>query len=416
MMWTNVRAVIRREYMQRVRSKWFIASTVLAPVFMIGLMVVPVFFAQQGEEAERTLSVVDGTNVLYDRLAPRLEEAGYDVSEQRWHSDVVTELRQSAEDGAIGGFIMVDELTLETGEAILYTTSRPNPIRQLTLRSAISRAALEFQLQEQDVDVEALLSGGELQIEMLSESVSGGDDPQFFVAYMGSFILYMVILIYAISVMRATLEEKTSRIVEVIISSMEPWHLMLGKIVGVGAVSMTQMAIWLLVGGLVFASGLPMLIAAQPDLAELSTLREALPGLGMTALFVGFFVFGFFMYSGLYAAVGAMCNSDEEAQQAQFPVLLLLVVPIVMVVGVIENPSTPLSTGLSLFPLFTPILMWARVAGGGAPAAEVALSFVLMFLATLAIAWVAGRIYKVGILMAGKRPTVPELWRWIREA
>lgn len=415
-MWGNVRAVIRREYMQRVRSKWFIASTVLAPVLMIGLMVVPAYFAQQGDETERTLAIVDGTNVLFERIAPRLEEAGYDVLEQRWHSDVVTELRESAEDGAIGGFVMVDELTLETGEAILYTTSRPNPIRQVTLRSAITRAALEFQLQQQQVDVDALLSGGELRIEMLSETVAGGDDPQFFVAYMGSFFLYMVILIYAIAVMRATLEEKTNRIVEVIISSMEPWHLMLGKIIGVGAVSMTQMAIWLLVGGLAFAAGLPMLIAAQPQLAELGSLRDALPGLGVTALFVGFFVFGFFMYSGLYAAVGAMCNSDEEAQQAQFPVLLFLVIPIVMVVGVIENPNTALSTGLSLFPLFTPILMWARVAGGGAPPAEVALSFVLMFLATLAIAWLAGRIYKVGILMAGKRPTVPELWRWIKEA
>lgn len=416
MMWNDVRAVIRREYMQRVRSKWFIASTVIAPVFMIGLMVVPAYFAAQGEETERTLAVVDGTNVLYERIAPKLEEAGYEMREVRWHSDVVTELRQSAADGVIGAFIMVDELTLETGEAILYTTARPNPIRQVTLRSAISRAALEFQLQQQEVDVDALLSGGELRIEMLNDSVTGGDDPQFFVAYMGSFLLYMVILIYAISVMRATLEEKTSRIVEVIISSMKPWHLMLGKIIGVGAVSMTQMGIWLLVGGLAFVSGLPMLIAAQPELAELSTIRDAMPGVGMIALFVGFFVFGFFMYSGLYAAVGAMCNSDEEAQQAQFPVLLLLVIPIVMVVSVIENPSTPLSTGLSLFPLFTPILMWARVAGGGAPAAEVALSFVLMFLATLAIAWVAGRIYKVGILMAGKRPTVAELYRWIKEA
>lgn len=416
MMWRNVRAVIRREYLQRIRSRWFIASTVLAPLFMIGVTVLPVVFASQGEESERALAVVDGTGVLYSRMAPKLEEAGYDVLQQRWHADVVTELRQRAADGAIGGFIMVDELTLETGEAILYTTRQPNPLRRVAIRSAVSRAALEYQLEEQEVDAESLLAGGELRVELLGGGVSGGDDPQFFVAYFGAFTLYMVILIYAISVMRATLEEKTSRIVEVIISSMEPWHLMLGKIVGVGAVSMTQMAIWLLVGGLAFASGLPMLIAARPELVELATIRDALPGLEMTALFVGFFVFGFFMYSSLYAAVGAMCNSDEEAQQAQFPVLLLLVVPIIMVVGVIENPSTPLSTGLSLFPLFTPILMWARVAGGGAPDLEVALSFVLMFLATLAIAWVAGRIYKVGILMAGKRPTVPELWRWIKEA
>lgn len=415
-MWHDVRAVIRREYLQRVRSRWFIAATIIAPLFMIGLIVVPAWFSGQGDEAQRELAIVDGTNVLYERLAPMLEEAGWSVREQRWHADVVTELREQAADGAIGGFIMLDELTLETGEAILYTSSRPNPIRQLTLRTSIARAALGFLLEQRDVDVESMLAGGELQIEMLTEGGAGAEEPRFMVAYLGSFLLYMVILVYSISVMRATLEEKTSRIVEVIISAMEPWHLMLGKIIGVGAVSMTQMAIWLGVGALVFVSGLPMLIAAQPQLADLSQIRDALPGLGMLALFLGFFVFGFFMYSALYAAVGAMCNSDEEAQQAQFPVLALLVVPIVMVVGVIESPDSPLSTGLSLFPPFTPILMWARVAGGGGPPLEVALSFVLMALAIVAIAWVAGRIYKVGILMSGKRPTVPELWRWIREA
>ncbi|MDH3269825.1 MAG: ABC transporter permease [Gemmatimonadota bacterium] len=413
----EVRAVIRREYLQRVRSRWFIAATIIAPLFMAGLVILPAYFAGQGEQADRDLAIVDGTGVLYERLAPMLEEAGWNVTEERWRSEVVTELRRAVADDVIGGFMMLDELTLETGEAILYTRSRPNPIRQLTLRSSVSRAALGFQLEQRDVDVEAMLSGGELRVEMLSaEDGSDAGDPQFFVAYGGSFILYMVILLYAISVMRATLEEKTNRIVEVIISSMKPWHLMLGKIIGVGAVSMTQMAIWLGLGVLAFASGLPALIAARPDMADLSEIAEALPGIGLIALFVGYFVLGFFMYSGLYAAVGAMCNSDEEAQQAQFPILLLLVVPIIMVIGVIENPNTPLSTSLSLFPPFTPILMWARVAGGQVPAWQIGLSFLLMALATVGIAWVAGRIYKVGILMAGKRPTVPELWRWIKEA
>lgn len=415
-MWNDVWAVIRREYLQRVRSRWFIASTVIAPVFLLGITVLPVFLGSQGDEVERRLAVVDGTDVLYERMAPLLEEAGYDVYEQRWHADVVTELRETAAMGSIGGFIMVDELTLETGEAALYTRSRPNPLRQVTLRSAIARAALSFQLEQQDVDVEAMLGGGELEIEMLDGAGTGAEEPRFMVAYMGSFFLYMVILVYAISVMRATLEEKTSRIVEVIVSAMKPWHLMLGKIIGVGAVSLTQLGIWLALGAVGVVSGLPALIAARPEMADLSRISEVMPGLGMIALFVGFFIFGFFMYSGLYAAVGAMCNSDEEAQQAQFPVLLFLVVPIIMVVSVIDDPSSNLSVGLSLFPLFTPILMWARVAGGSVPPLEIALSFVLMALATLGIAWVAGRIYKVGILMQGKRPTLPELWRWVREA
>lgn len=415
-MWTNVWAVIRREYLQRVRSKWFIAATIGGPALMAAVMILPVYFANRGERSERNIAIVDGTHVLYERLAPELEEGGWTVTEQRWHSDVVTELRERAEAGDLGGFIMLDELTLETGEAIMYVTSRPSAIRQLSMRSAIGRAALEYQLEQQGVDTEAMLSGGGLRIELLSDEGSDLEDPQFLVAYLGAFFLYMVILLYSVAVMRATLEEKTSRVVEVIISSMEPWHLMLGKIVGVGAVSMTQMAVWFGFGIVMFVGGLPMLVAARPELANLSQLGDVMPGVGMLVLFTGFFICGFFMYSGIYAAVGAMCSTDEEAQQAQFPLIILLIIPISMVMTVIQDPLSPMATGLSLFPLFTPVLMWGRVAGGGVPGWQVALSFVLMLLAIFAIAWVAGRIYKVGILMAGKRPTVPELWRWIREA
>jgi ABC-2 type transport system permease protein len=416
MMWQNVWAVIRREYLQRVRSRWFIIATVGAPVLMAGLLILPRYFAVQGQQAERNIAVVDGTGVLYERIAPELEEGGWTVREQRWHADVVTELRGQADTGEIGGFLMLDELTLETGEAMLYVNSRPSAVRRLTMRSTIARAALEYQLGQRGVDAESMLAGGQLRVEMLTEGGSDTDDPQFLVAYMGAMFLYMVILLYAVSVMRATLEEKTSRIVEIIVSSMKPWHLMLGKILGVGAVSLTQIFVWIGAGALIFVMGLPMLVAAQPQLMDLSELNELLPGLGMVGLFVGLFVFGFFMYSGLYAAVGAMCNTDEEAQQAQFPLILLLVVPILFVIQAIEDPLSPMVTGLSLFPLFTPILMWGRVAGGGVPAWQIGLSFVLMALAILAIAWIAGRIYKVGILMAGKRPTLPELWRWLKEA
>jgi ABC-2 type transport system permease protein len=156
------------------------------------------------------------------------------------------------------------------------------------------------------------------------------------------------------------------------------------------------------------------MLAARPEMVDLAQVREALPGLGFVALFVAFFLLGFFMYSGLYACVGAMCNTHEEAQQAQAPLVVFLVGPILMLIPVIQSPASNLATGLSLFPLFSPILMWARVAGGGAPAWQVALSMVLMALSVVAIAWVAGKIYSVGILMTGKRPTLPELWRWVR--
>lgn len=415
-MLNDVRAVVRREYVQRVRSWSFAAATVIVPLFVVALVVVPAFFASSGDETLRDLAVVDGTGVLYERVAPLLEDAGWTVFEQRWHADVVTELRRSAGQGVIGGFIMLDELTLETGEAIFYTMTRPNAIRRATLSGSIARAAMGFQLDQIGADAESMLAGGQLTVEMLADDAVQSEEPRFLVAYMGSFFLYMVILLYAVAVMRAALEEKTSRVVEIVISSMKPWHLMFGKIIGVGAVSMTQMAIWAAVGTLLVLIGLPSAVSAHPELAELASLGRALPDAGTCLLFVCYFVFGFFMYSGLYAAVGAMCNTDEEAQQAQLPIVLVLIVPIVMVMNVIENPATPLATGLSLFPLFTPILMWARVAAGGVPAWQIGLSFVLMAATTIVIAWAAGRIYKVGILMTGKRPTLPELWRWINEA
>jgi ABC-2 type transport system permease protein len=212
------------------------------------------------------------------------------------------------------------------------------------------------------------------------------------------------------------LDEKTSRIVEVIISSLRPWQLMLGKILGVGAVGLTQLAVWagVLVIGLRIAPG--ALLAARPELAQLSQLRAAIPGPSFFVYFMVFFLGGYFIYSALYAAVGAMCNSEDEAQQAQFPFMLLILTPVFTLVGVIESPSSTASVVLSLVPFFSPFLMFARAAGGAAPAWQVGLSVVLMALTVIAVAWLAGRIYRVGILMTGKRPTPRELVRWIREA
>jgi len=415
-MWANVWAVIRREYLQRVRSRAFVIGTVAVPIIMFGLMAVPILMARRNRTEERHIAVVDRTGVLAARLAPELTDLGWSVETEPWSSDVEERLRRSAEAGDITGFLLLDDETLTDGVATFETVTSPNPARTLTLQGAVTRATLEQRLAESG-GVGDLASGGDLRVRVLSSGVGINPDdntPKFVIAYFGAMILYMVILIYSVAVMRATLEEKTSRIVEVIISSMEPWHLLLGKIIGVGGVSLTQLAIWIAAGTLAAAAGIPTLMTARPDLTGLIDLQAALPGLGMLALFVGFFLGGFFMFSGIYAAVGSMVSSDEEANQVQLPVVVLLVGPVMVLTSVIQNPSSTWATVASLFPLFTPILMWGRVVAGGAPAWQIALSFVLMALAVLAIAWLAGRIYRVGILMTGKRPTLPELWRWVR--
>jgi ABC-2 type transport system permease protein len=409
-------AVIRREYLQRVRTRWFVASTVAAPLFMALLIVVPAWIGSRGGDSRSTMVVLDRTGVLYESVSAELDDLGYDVQRAADEPDAEESLSRRVEQGDLGGVLVLGPDALERGAVRLVTDGRPSLVRQMALRQIVVQAALAERLAADEADARTLLGGGELELVILSDGGTRADEPAFFAAYGGAFVLYMTILFYAIAVMRSVLEEKTNRIVEVVISSMRPFQLMLGKIVGVGAVGLTQLGIWAAAAALMIAAGIPALLAANPQMSQLAELAPFLPGLGYLALFLVFFLGGYFMYAGLYAAVGAMCNTDEEAQSAQFPVIMLLVVPIIFVTQVIAEPGAPMSVALSLFPPFSPILMFARAATGAAPVWQLGVSVVGMIAAVLAIAWIAGRIYKVGILMAGKRPTLPELWRWVREA
>lgn len=410
--------VMKREYLQRVRSKWFVFGTILAPVFLIGMMVVPIIFESRNQEARRNIALVDETGVLSARVASRLEEAGFTVHPVNPGSEEM--LLQQVSDGEFGGFIVLPHEALTRGRVEYHGKSSPGTITGLSIRGIVAQSALEYRLAEADnqVDYEALFGGGELQVVLLeSEGIGANEDaPEFLGAFIGAMMLYMVILLYAVAVMRATLEEKTSRVVEILISSIRPSELMLGKILGVGSVGLTQLAVWILFGVLSLTLGLPALVAAQPDFVDPEFILQALPGAGLSALFMALFVGGYFLYAALYAAVGAMCSTEEEAQQAQFPVIMLLVVPIMFLMPVVENPNSPMAIGASLVPFFSPILLYARVATGAVPPWQIAAALLLLFGGVLVVAWLAGRIYRVGILMAGKRPTLPELWRWVREA
>jgi ABC-2 type transport system permease protein len=407
-------AVIRREYLQRVRSRWFVFATIGVPLLVTGATVIPMTIAARGEATARSVVVIDRSGELGDPVAEALAASGYTVERAAAADEPDARARVAADQ--VGSVLVLDSATLTEGRARLIASEDPSALRQLGIRQIVIQAALERQLTDSGMNVERVMGGGTLDLETIGESGGGMSDPAFAAAYMGSFVLYMVILIYAVAVMRSVLEEKTSRIVEIIISSVRPWQLMLGKILGVGAVGLTQLAVWALIVGGALKLGLPSVLASRPGLSQLAQLRTMLPAPSFYGYFAVFFVGGYFIYSALYAAVGAMCNSEDEAQQAQFPIMLLILTPVLSLVSVIENPNSTASVVLSLIPLFSPFLMFARAAAGAAPAWQVGLSIVLMALTVVAVAWIAGRIYRVGILMTGKRPTPRELFRWIREA
>ncbi|RMH17065.1 MAG: ABC transporter permease [Gemmatimonadetes bacterium] len=414
----SVLVVMRREYLQRVRNRWFILGTIALPVFMIAVFAIPIFLEARGERAERRIAVVDETGRLAAAVVERLE-GSFDVDAVPYTDGVYEALQSRVDEGEIAGFLVLDEGTLREGRATYQGDGRPGTVRRLRLQQAVTEAVVAHRLAESgaDVDVAALLAGGDIDWVNLSEEEPEGAERAvgLVTGFVGSFFLYMILLLYGVQVMRSVLEEKTTRIVEVIISAVRPWQLMLGKIVGVGAVGLTQVGIWALMAVLVASFGLPAVIAARPEMAQLENVAEYLPGLAALGAFLVFFVLGFFLYSALYAAVAAMCSTEEEAQQTQVPVTMLLVVPIIVLSMVMESPHSTFAVVMSLVPFFSPVLMFPRMLAG-APLWQVGLSFVLMAGTVVAVAWVAGRIYRVGILMQGKRPTLPELVRWVREA
>lgn len=409
----SVFVVIRREYLQRVRNKWFILGTIALPVFMMAVFAIPIVLQARGDAAERSMAVIDRTGVMFDALADRLGE-GWDLERT---DDSEAQLEQRVEDGDLQGYLVLDDQTLSEGRALYRGDGRPGTVRRIQLQQAIVGVALEIRLAESGGGVEALLAGGDVSFEDVDDEAAEGAERAVGIAtgFAGAFMLYMVLLIYGVQVMRSVLEEKTNRIVEVIVSAIRPWQLMLGKIVGVGAVALTQVGIWVGAGVLLSSVGLPILVASRPELVQLESLMQYLPAALELVVFVGFFVLGFFLYSSLFAATAAMCSTEEEAQQTQIPVVMLLVIPIMFLTSMVDSPHTTFALVMSFIPFFSPVIMFPRFMLG-APLWQVAVSWTLMALTIVAVAGLAGRIYRVGILMQGKRPTLPELWRWIRQS
>lgn len=416
----SVWVVLRREYLERVRTKGFIISTLAVPLIIMGLMALSIFLGVRSEQSEREMALLDLTGTLGEQVAAELGRLGYSI-ELVDPSEGTETLDQRVEDNELRAYLVLDDLTTSEGAFVYRSKDTPGRLFRALAQRIVGETVLDARLAntEDPAGLRQLLGGGELEFEALDEEAADNEVADRVVpmitGFAGAMLLYMTILIYGAYVLRSVMEEKRNRVVEIVISSIRPWELMLGKIVGVGAVGLTQLGIWVLFVSLLGLLAVPAVLASVPA-ANLSDLGAVLPGPGVLLLFLLFFVLGYFLYSALFATVGAMCSRDEDAQQAQFPVVMLLVVPLVLQMSSINGRGMAWIDWLALFPFFSPILMYPRAAAGAVPAWMVIASLVLMVLAVIATAWVAGRIYRVGILMQGKRPTLKELVRWVRAA
>ena len=418
-------AVLRREYIERVRTKGFILSTIAIPVLMVGFIALSAFMGMRAERFDRQWVLVDRTGRIGAEVAEAIGAAGY-AADLLDGKATLEDLDARILDDDLEAYIVLDEATLRDGAFSYRSDDSPGSTRTAVLEGIVVREVLRQRIAglESPGEVQALLDrGGHLDFERVTDDPSGADEISeaeeisgIVTGLAGVFILYISMLIYGAFVLRSVLDEKRNRVVEVVISAVTPGRLMLGKILGVGSMGLTQLGIWAASAALLGLLGVPMLAAALAQEGALGEFAHLLPGAGTLLLLLAYFLLGFFLYAALFAAVGAMCSSEEEAQQAQFPVMMLLIVPFVMQMYSLQGGGFDWMEWAALFPFFTPILMFPRAAAGSVEWWMVAISLVLMALAVVATAWVAGRIYRVGILMQGKRPTLREVVRWIRQA
>ena len=417
----KVLAVIRREFVERVRQKWFWAMAILGPVFFGALFILPTLLI--GKTGVKHIAVVDGTTSTFGaRLTERLDADPLFVAVRVVAGPGTTDsLRGAVDRKEVDGFLIISDAAVDSGKAMYRASNVSSPVTIGSLEHIISETVNATRLEREGVNP-ALVAKARIHVELDSKKVSGGKETgesagqSFSLAYFMGIILYMAILLYGINVMSSVLEEKTTKIVEVLVSSLRPFQLLLGKVIGVGAVSIFQFLIWGVSTRLIIAQRrhLPGAGGSVGDGGGIFQIPHV--SASTAVVFILYFLGGFLLYSAMFSAVGAMSSNEQEARQAQQPVVMLLVASFISMFAMLNDPGSTLSVTLSMIPFSAPIAMPVRWAAGNLPIGEVALSLGILALSILGVTWVASRIYRVGILMTGKRPNIKELVRWVRAA
>jgi len=424
----NVWVLLQREYLERVRTRSFVIFTLVMPAFMAGSVLVPTKLAEMNSGGERHLVLVVNNPQIATAVTQELSAAKpperstpdensllpttYVIQVDTTPTEAERELlRQRVSDGKITGFLWLTDEALAQ-RSVTYSTKEAADFGQSgELRNAVRAAITKQTLLQRGMsgsEVDSLLTPIKFRTVRTEKGKEGASATTVFATAFGMvMLLYVVVMIYGIAVMRSVIEEKSTRILEVLLSSVTAKELLAGKILGVGAVGLTQILIWVTCAVLF---SVPGLIASKSFLGEVH-----IPMIGIVA-FAIFFLLGYLLYSSMYAAIGSMVNSDQEAQQMQWPAMIPIILAVFMMSPVLQHPNSSLSFWLSMVPFFAPILMLVRVLIDQPPAWQLALCMALMLATVYGLLLLSSRIYRVGILMYGKRPTLPELRRWLRYA
>ncbi len=430
--------IIKREYITKVRNKSFIIMTILSPLIMIALIAVVAYLSQINNSKQRTISVLDESGLVKD-VFTKTDNLTFEVLESISLTEAIEQVKAKEEYGLL--YIPGNDDIESLSEHIkFYSQDSPSLSIISELESKLGRKLTDVKLQMDGVDLEKIKSS-KTNISISQESFTGETsskiDNILKLSFGGiaGYLLFMFIIIYGNMIMRSVIEEKTSRIIEIIISSVKPIQLMMGKIIGTSLAGITQFTIWVILGGLatmilssMFGVQLTEMQSSQQEImqqamqnpenvTEMQMVMNAffnLPIANLIIAFMCFFIGGYLLYSSLYAAIGAAVDNETDTQQFIMPILMPLILAVyVGIFTVIEDPHGSVSTIFSFIPFTSPVVMLMRIPFG-VPIWQQLLSLGLLVATFIFTVWFAAKVYRVGILMYGKKPSYKELYKWLK--
>ena len=435
----KIKIIIAREFNERVRKKSFIITTILMPLLMLGLMAAPTLMMLFAKGDQKTLLVIDESGVVI----PQLES-----NDEVVFTPFTGSLDEARADENVFGVLWIGEDVVKTPSQVrLYTNSSSSMTLEESIAAQIEDVVETERLKLYNIDgLKEIMNNLQASVSMttyrndLSEGGEAEEATSSMVAYLLGLVLgmmlYMFLIIYGSMVMTSVIEEKGSRVLDVLVSSVSPFQLMLGKILGVASVAVTQVAIWAVLvcglGATVLPAMMPedmmqtveavqagQMTAMEADLDAdmLSALSFATDTGELVMMFVWLLLFligGFLFYSAMFAAVGSSVDSIQDANQLQTPITMPIILALILAMSVFNDPNSSLAFWGSVIPFTSPIVMMARIPFG-IPTWQIVLALVLLYISVVGMAWVAGKIYRVGIFMHGKKPSYKELWQWLRQ-
>ena len=409
--------IIKREYLVRVRKKSFIVMTILGPLLMVALLIAPIYLAKETQE-ERKIAInqqqkyhLENTEYLYFTVIPEYEA-----------KQLTSNLNESPYYALL--YIEEDHFTLYSDQQISLSVSETieREIEKIIEINNLRKAGIDPQI------IEDASSSIDITTKIVSEdgnTTNSHSEASMGIGFISGILIYMFIFMYGTMVMRGVIEEKTSRIVEVIISSVKPFQLMMGKIIGVALVGLSQFVLWILLTVVISTvvelafldvSSMSNEISVNEQSAIIAQITNITGGINLIQIFLSFlfyFIAGYLMYSSLFAAVGSAVDAEADTQQFILPITIPLILSFVLIQPIMDNPDGNLAFWMSIIPFTSPVMMMVRLPFG-VESWEILLSMGVLVSTFIATTWIAGRIYRTGILMYGKKASYKELWKWLK--